>query len=511
MGSALWIAISGLNASSKQLDVIGNNIANSNTMGFKAGKTYFANVLSQSLSGGSSGMMQIGQGVTVADVATQFSQGSLESTASGLDLAVDGGGFFIAQDSGGSSYYTRAGALHIDGNGYLVDVNNYRIQGYAPGSASLGDVNTSGAQSAPVTTDTFSVGLNLDARAVVGDSFYSSQTVYDTLGAAHTLAVTYTKTEGDGTWGAAATLDGNAVVSQNYSGFIFDGSGNLESVYNSTATGSEVTAGTGTVSGVAITPGHTGNIYQSGTVTLTRGASADTWGIASTEYPTARILGYGTAGSDDTLTIDLDNTGTADITISLANAWASGDTATLTLTRAAVTPADISVTVDGTLLANGASIGSSNSLTWDISSANAQTITGYASASAVKALSSNGYPSGVLKSLAVEGNGIITGYFTNGQTTALGQIALADFANPWGLKKMGQNLFSETLTSGQAIINVPGSGGLGEVKSNSLEMSNTDIGTEFINMITAQRAYQASAKIITTTDDMMTALMNTKR
>jgi flagellar hook protein FlgE len=511
MGSALWIAISGLNASSKELDVIGNNIANSNTMGFKTGKTYFANVLSQSLSGGSSGMMQIGQGVTVADVATQFSQGSLESTASGLDLAVDGSGFFIAQDSGGSSYYTRAGAMHIDGNGYLVDINNYRIQGYAPGSASLGDVNTSGAQSAPVTTDTFSVGLNLDARAVVGDSFYSSQTVYDSLGAAHTLAVTYTKTEGDGTWGAAATLDGNAVVSQNYSGFVFDGSGNLDTVYNSTATGSEVTAGSGTVSGVAVTPGHTGNIYQSGTVTLTRGASADAWGIASVAYPTARILGYGTAGSDDTLTIDLDNTGTADITISLANAWASGDTAILTLTQTAVTPADISVTVDGTQLANGATIGTSNSLTWDITSARAQTITGYASASAVKALYSDGYPSGVLKSLAVEGNGTITGYFTNGQTTALGQIALADFANPWGLKKMGQNLFSETLTSGQAIINVPGSGGLGEVKSNSLEMSNTDIGTEFINMITAQRAYQASAKIITTTDEMMTALMNTKR
>ena len=509
MGSALWIAISGLNASSKELDVIGNNIANSNTMGFKTGKTYFANVLSQSLSGGSSGMMQIGQGVTVADVATQFSQGSLESTASGLDLAVDGSGFFIAQDSGGSSYYTRAGAKHIDGNGYLVDINNYRIQGYAPGSASLGDVNTSGAQSAPVTTDTFSVGLNLDARAVVGDSFYSSQTVYDTLGAAHTLAVTYTKTEGDGTWGAAATLDGNAVISQNYSGFVFDGSGNLESVYNSTATGAVngTNTGTGTFSSATIAPGHQGNIYKDGTVTLTHTAAAGTWTVSSPDYLTARVL----ASSDTSVSIDLDNTGTADITISLANAWASGDTATLTLTQTAANPADISVTVDGTNLANGATIGSSNSLTWDISSARAQTITGYASASAVKALNSNGYPSGVLKSLAVEGNGTITGYFTNGQTTALGQIALADFANPWGLKKMGQNLFSETLTSGQAIINVPGSGGLGEVKSNSLEMSNTDIGTEFINMITAQRAYQASAKIITTTDEMMTALMNTKR
>ena len=228
MGSALWIAISGLNASSKELDVIGNNIANSNTMGFKAGKTYFANVLSQSLSGGSSGMMQIGQGVTVADVATQFSQGSLESTSSGLDLAIDGSGFFIAQDSDGSQYYTRAGAMHIDGNGYLVDINNYRIQGYAPGSATLGDVNTSGAQSAPDTSTTFSVGLNLDARTATGDNFYSSQTVYDSLGAAHTLAVTYTKTEGDGTWAAAVTLDGNAVTSQSYSGVVFDGSGNLD-------------------------------------------------------------------------------------------------------------------------------------------------------------------------------------------------------------------------------------------------------------------------------------------
>jgi len=142
MGSALWIAISGLNASSKQMDVIGNNIANANTMGFKAGKAYFANVLSQSLSGGASGVMQIGQGVTVADVATQFSQGSLESTTSALDLAIDGGGFFIVRDDEGSQYYTRAGAFHIDGDGFLVDVNDYRVQGYPPAAATLGDINT---------------------------------------------------------------------------------------------------------------------------------------------------------------------------------------------------------------------------------------------------------------------------------------------------------------------------------------------------------------------------------
>ncbi|HEX7539959.1 MAG TPA: flagellar hook-basal body complex protein, partial [Syntrophales bacterium] len=304
--------------------------------------------------------------------------------------------------------------------------------------------------------------------------------------------------------------DSNAVTSQTYSGFIFNGTGDLTSVYSSTATHSEVTAGDGVVSSTVITPGHEGNIYRSGAVTLTRGANAASWAIASTEYPTARILGFGGAG-DDLLTIDLDNTGTADITVNMTGTWASADTATVTLTRSAVSPADITVGVNGALLSNGATIGAGNNLTWDLTSANAQTITGYASSSAVKALYNDGYPSGVLKSLAIEGDGTITGYFTNGQTTSLGQVALADFANPWGLKKMGQNLFSETLTSGQAIINTPGSGGLGDIKASSLEMSNTDIGTEFINMITAQRAYQASAKIITTTDDMMTALMNTKR
>jgi flagellar hook protein FlgE len=505
MGSALWIAISGLNASSKELDVIGNNIANSNTMGFKSGKTYFANVLSQSLSGGSSGMMQIGQGVTVADVATQFSQGSLESTASGLDLAIDGSGFFITQDSDGSQYYTRAGAMHIDGNGYLVDINNYKVQGYAPGSATLGDVNTSGAQSAPDTSTTFSVGLNLDARAATGDTFYSSQTVFDTLGAPHTMAVTYQKTEGSGYWGVQAAVDGADATAQSYTGFKFDGNGNLEKLYSSAAAIVTETAGNSD-----ITVNNPGQLYKD--------SSADfsfTYNAGTSAWTCGNNGGYSNIswqGSSSSITIDLDGSGGTDITLTPASGvtWGNGNI-TFSIVQTEIDPANITVTVPSSVLLNNATIGASNTLNWDIVSANAQTITGYASASAVKALYNDGYPSGVLKSLAIEGDGTITGYFTNGQTTSLGQIALADFANPWGLKKMGQNLFSETLTSGQAIINTPGSGGLGDLKSSSLEMSNTDIGTEFINMITAQRAYQANAKIITTTDDMMTALMNTKR
>ncbi len=507
MGSALWIAISGLNASSKQMDVIGNNIANANTTGFKSGKMYFANVLSQSLSGGSAGSMQIGQGVTVADVATQFSQGSLESTSSSLDLAIDGGGFFIVEDADGSQYYTRAGAFHIDGDGYLVDINDCRVQGYAPASPALGDINTRNAQSAPVASTSFSVGLNLDARTATGSTFYSSQTVYDSLGAAHTLAATYMKTEGDGEWGMSITLDGNAADTQNYTGLAFDGVGNLEHVY-STAMGSPTGSGSGTATAV-LADGRDGQIYQTGNLVLQRDG-VDVWSVHSTsDYENASITSYGTLGSDDTLAIDLDGSGGADITVTLGGTWAVNDRLTLPFTSTAVAPADISVSFSG--LANGATIGASGMLTWDLTSADAETITGYASTSTVKALVNDGYPSGVLKSLAIEKDGTITGYFTNGQTASLGQLALADFPNPWGLQKMGSNLFSSTLTSGQAIVNTPGAGGLGEVSSNSLEMANTDIGTEFINMITAQRAYQANAKVITTTDDMMTALMNIKR
>lgn len=422
MGSALWIAISGLDASSRQMDVIGNNIANSNTMGFKAGKTYFANVLSQSLSGGS-GSMQVGQGVTVTDIATQFTQGSLESTGNGLDLAIDGSGFFIVNDSSDSSYYTRAGALHIDVDGYLVDSSGYRVQGYGVGAdaETLGDVNTRSAQSEPTASTGFSVGLNLDSGTTVGDKYYSSQTVYDSLGESHTLLMAYTKMEGDGQWGVSATMDGDAVTDQSYDGIVFDSNGKLSKVYT------------------------------------------------------------GTPGGTDYVESDFTN---------------------ITFTPAA--------------LSDGATIGDSGVLTWyltgDTPSGNtAETLTGYASSSTVNALWNDGYSAGSLKSMSFEKDGTITGYFTNGQTASLGQIGLADFRDPWGLKREGSNLFSMTMTSGPAIVNRPGEGGVGEVVSQSLEMANTDIGSEFINMMTAQRAYQASARVITTTDAMMTELMNIKR
>jgi flagellar hook protein FlgE len=410
MGSALWAGISGLNASAKEMDVIANNVANVNTIGYKAGKTFFSDVLSQSISGGSSGSMQVGRGVEVSEVGTLFGPGSFESTGNATDVAIDGDGFFIVNDQDGASYYTRAGAFHLDSNGNLVDTNGYKLQGYNFFGAATGmitDISLRNVQSAPATSTTFSVGANLDSDTALADTYTTTQTVYDSLGDKHSLGVTYTKAAtaaGDSsTWNIVVDLDGTDAATQTTAVFHFDADGNL------------------------------------------------------------------------------------------------------------IGPANNTITFAAAALPPGVTIGAGNALTWDMISPDALSMTGYASTSVIKSLTNDGYASGLLKSLSVRNDGTIGGFFTNGQTSDLAQIVLADFDNTWGLRKMGSNLFGETVTSGPAIRNVPGASGMGNVSANSLEMSNTDIATEFINMITAQKSYSANARVITTEDAMLTELINIKR
>ena len=410
MGSSLYSGVSGLNASSSQMDVIGNNIANVNTIGFKASKIHFGDILSQSISGGSS-FMQIGRGVSVNSVGTEFLVGSFETTGSATDLAIDGNGFFMVNDSDGGTFYTRAGSFSLDSNDYLVDVNGYKVQGYNLLSSDpnlVTDISLQDVQSQPAATTSVSIGVNLDAEAATGDVFNASQTVYDSLGAEHTLNIAFTKEAAVGTWTGVATLDGVA---------------------------------------------------------------------AASTLPTPLTIVFDDSGAIDTI--------------------GGAAAANITLTLAALT--------------NGATIGAAGVVTWDIISPSAGTMTGYASSSSVTSLASDGYSSGILKGLSVGQDGIISGSFTNGQTAEVAQIVLAAFSNPGGLVRMGDNLFGETIVSGSALQNIPGSAGVGEINSNSLEMSNVDIAAEFVNMITAQRAYQASSKVITTTDAMMSELMNIKR
>jgi flagellar hook protein FlgE len=510
MGSSLFAGISGLTASNKQLDVIGNNIANTNTVGFKAGKISFGDILSQSITGGAASGMQVGRGVEVTSIATQYAAGSFETTANATDLAIDGEGFFTVKDDEGGEYYTRAGSFSLDNEGYLVDTNGYMVQGYnltAADPYTITDISLADVQSIPVATTSISIGANLNSATTAGSTFNASQTAYDSLGGEHALKLTFQKTEGTGYWGFKAYLDNTAVTSQSYSGLKFDDNGNLEYVYSSSiGTPTITTAGDGDATA---TVNNQGQLYKDATdITLTRGADEDTWTITDAGGYTNMSLTLGTAGADDEVAIDLDGAGGADITFALSDTWAENDTIVFSIAQTEVAPADVNLTMPSI---DGATIGTSGVIAWDLAGSTANTVTEYTSTSVVKTLTHDGYSSGSLKSISVASDGTISGFFTNGQTSDIAQVILSDFANQKGLKRMGNNLFATTVESGAAVPNTPGSAGMGEISSNSLEMSNTDIATEFINMITAQRAYQASAKIVTVTDTMMGELMNIKR
>ncbi len=404
MGSALWAGISGLNASAKQLDVVANNLANVNTLGFKGDMTFFADVLSSSISGGSSGTLQVGRGVAVAEVQTSFASGSFETTGNATDAAIDGDGFFMVNDNEGATYYTRAGAFHLNANGVLVDINGYYLQGQMfreDGSLSaLGNITLTGLQSEPQMTTTYSLGANLNSQTAAGDTYTTTQSIYDSLGAVHTFETVFEKTATNNRWDVTFSLDGNPVASTVPASVVFE----------------------------------------------------------------------------------FDNGG------------------------AMITPAN--VTINMPPLGTGATFGP---VTWDMTGPHALAITQYASASVIRATTADGYTSGNLKSLAIDQAGVVSGFFTNGQTSELAQIILASFPNPWALNKLGSNLFGETVMSGSSVRNIPGASGMGTLTPNTLEMSNTDIATEFIRMITAQKAYQANAKVITTEDTLMQVLMNIKQ
>ena len=509
-----------MTASSKQMDVISNNLANENTLGFKAGNTHFASMLNQSLS--DSGSLSVGQGVAVAAVSTQFSQGSFETTGNVTDLAIDGDGFFMVKDQEEAVYYTRAGAFHINNEGYLVDGNDYRVQGYNTFTSTTveeDDISLQNIQSEPNATTKVSIGANLDENATYGEKFNVSQSVFDSKGGIHNMSITLMKTEESGTWGFDVNLDSSntsQTTDQIACGMVFDENGLLKNLYKGdipAASIAAVSAGGGTIAGTVINKA--GQLYKDTTssITLTKSASVGVWEVTAEGGYTHALAWQEASGSNQYLKMDLDGKGGADITFDLGattgNKWAANDTVSFNIDKTDVASQDVAMTFGD--LGNGATVGlSDNKITWNLVSEDAQKITGYASTSVVKSLVNDGYTSGVLKSLNFDNDGIINGFFTNGQTSNLGQIVLANFPNNSGLRKIG-NYFGQTNESGEAIKNKPGSGGLGEIQSNTLETSNTDVAKEFINMIMAQRAYQASAQVITTADQMLSVLMNIKR
>jgi flagellar hook protein FlgE len=518
MGSALWAGISGLNASSKELDVIANNLANTNTIGFKSGTTYFADVLSQSISGGSSGSMQVGRGVSVSEIQTQFGSGSFETTGVSTDVAIDGDGFFMVNNEDNATLYTRAGAFRMNNAGLLVDTDGNTVQGKqvvnGEPTGALGDISLADVQSSPQVTTSFSIGANLNSDTATGGQYNTTQTVYDSLGATHTLNTTFTRTalsgSGDNSsrWGVQCFMDSDSTGLNGVDGFTFGADGTCTGMYTASTTG-VVTASAAGVATAAIN--NRSMVGQTDTFTLTRNATDTGWNISSTFYPEVRVTSINPNGISP-ITINLSGTDTTDVTITPTVAFVANETATFSLTNVPVALGDITVSYPTPPASwNGATIGTGGDITWNLLGDGSLNLTQYSTASVIRSLTSDGYASGNLKSLSISADGKISGFFTNGQTSDLDQLMIAQFSNPWGLKKMGGNLFAETVSSGSAIQNYPGQSGMGTLTSNTLEMSNTDIATEFIKMITAQKAYQASAKVVTTENDMMQVLMNIKQ
>jgi len=408
MIGSLFAGISGLNANATAMTVIGDNIANVNTTAFKANRSSFANVLSQSL-GGSLGN-DIGRGVDFWGTSALWTQGSLENTGSATDLAINGKGFFIVNDSSGASFYTRAGQFYLDESGDMVNPDNYVLQGYqidASGNlGSLMDINIPGERmSPPQPTQNFTFDINLNAEAATGATYSTSQSVYDSLGNAIPLTLTFTKTD------------------------------------------------------PAVTP--------------------RTWTVAATvPAPNGPV----TIAGGTSITFDTSGNMTAP----------AGD-----------------LTVDITL-ANGAS---NMSVTWDLVDTTGPLgdITGYAATSNTTFQTQDGYASGVLRGISVDENGIVTAAYSNGQLTPLFQVAMADFASYEGLSNMGKNLYAESLSSGQPLPGVAGDGRLGNITPMAIEMSNVDLAQEFVKMITTQRAFQANSRVITTSDEILSELINIKR
>lgn len=240
--TSMFTAVSGLNAYGNAMGVIGNNIANVGTIGFKGSRASFADLISSSLVGGS-GADQVGLGVYLNDVQGNFSQGALTTTGSVLDLAIDGNGFYMVQDAAGTNLYTRNGQFKVDNQGRIVDSNNYLLQGYQANSAgvitsTIGSISMSATNRAPQATTTASLRANLDAAATVPAgvfnvtdpttyNFSTGLTMYDSLGQSHQLQFYFVKTATANTWNLYSRLDNGAATAG--TNLVFNSTGALTS------------------------------------------------------------------------------------------------------------------------------------------------------------------------------------------------------------------------------------------------------------------------------------------
>jgi len=570
LSSALFSGISGLSNLGNAMQIIGDNISNVNTVGFKSSSFTFQDLLSQNMFT-RAGTSQVGRGTALSDIYATFEQGSFESTGNTTDLAIGGDGFFSVREPGSASlFYTRAGNFRFDREGYMVNPEGYVVQGWAVDgdgniTGSTTDIAMTSFTSQPQATNDVTVITNLDMRSedhstilsskwdgtsstpIAGTSYEYQSTVkaYDSLGSTHDVTVYYDKISG-AEWEYIVTCNPNEDMRAGMAGTssagllargkitFNEGSGNITGISMSNLTGP-----TGTNQSVSVDPlQFTGTLLTNnatptvvvqnpeelttattGSYTLTYNAGTGLWGTVPALPGGATIT-----GDASQINIDLGGSVGNDITIGLTQTAADGDTIQVDLSGSndwtALASSDINSNgyfEFGADFIGGAATAENIALDvgvrWNGSSfvPDSLATTQFASSSTTVYQSADGYGAGDLEGVDVDVDGLITGVYSNGQVLPLYKIALAKFQSLQGLYKEGGNLYRETRESGPATTSLPGSNGLGNIAPNSLEQSNVDIANEFVKMITTQRGFQANSKIITVTDQMLSELINLKR
>jgi flagellar hook protein FlgE len=439
--------LSGLNTTSKNLEIIGNNIANASTYGAKSSRAEFSDFYAAALNGSTA--PSAGIGTRLATVAQQFTQGSITATDNPLDIAISGRGFFQVSDGVSPTQYSRNGQFKVDRDGFVVNNAGYKLLGYTadvgtgaiqPGLAVPIQLPTAGVE--PQATEEISMQYNLDSRQKVtlpataplidfsnADTYNDakSQTVYDAKGQPVTLTYYFQRISAPTTADPTATDQWNMFITANG-----------VTVGGTEAAPEPVTAITFAANGLAPTA-------------VTEGTLDAVNGNLTIDLPD--ILG-GPIADDD-----------SDPTNNPLPLPLTGMTLTMDLTQ----------------------IASPFSLT-DISQ--------------------DGFAAGQLVSIGIEQNGIVTARYSNGQTKSAGQVEIANFRNLQGLQPVGDNMWTQTFASGDPVTGVPGEGNLGVLQAGALEEANIDLTGELVNMITAQRAYQANAQTIKTQDQVLQTLVN---
>lgn len=502
--------LSGLNGAAKSLDVIGNNIANASTVGFKGSQAQFADVYANSLNG--AGGNQAGIGTKVSQIAQQFTQGNIESSSNPLDIAINGAGFFRTTVAG-ATQYSRNGQFSLDKEGYMVNAQGAQLTGYQTGptgnllAGSPVPIQISTADLKPVATTTVKTELNLDSREenptkspfdVNDTASYNKQIpidVYDTLGNPHVMSSYYVRT-GAGAWDVYVANDGMEVNNLKVAA---SAQGTTAPFAAVNAARDAWTAASQTVPSDPVAIANALSNYAAQASQLVVAAAADpAIGNATPAQQAAignaALLSGGVLGNTPA---DVDKDIAAAVNLQPAKIGTLQFDAKGTLSSTTA-PLAVNLTIFPPT-------GAANVLPVTL---NYTGSTQYGAATSEKKSIQDGYTAGHLQRFSASGDGVILGQYSNGQSQALGQIVLANFANPNGLSPLGNNAWAETSNSGVALIGTPTSGSLGVLQSSAVENSNVDLTAELVNMITAQRVYQANAQTIKTQDSVLQTLVN---